>query len=99
MKKTFHLAGQHDASRDVQNEIELHLELRAKEFEATGLSPEEARRAAAAAFGDRSAIESEVTQLRTSTVREKNRRNWRDELQQDIAIGLRGLRRAPGFTM
>ncbi|MBC8088202.1 MAG: ABC transporter permease [Phycisphaerae bacterium] len=99
MKKSFHLSATGNASRDVRREIELHLELRAKEFEAMGMTPESARRAAIEAFGDRSAIESEVTQLRTTTMKEKSRRNWRDELQQDVAIGLRGLRRAPAFTL
>ena len=98
MKKTFHLGGSANASREVQSEIELHLELRAKEFEAQGMSPGDARRAAIEAFGDRSAIELEVTALRTHTVQEKKRRNWREELQQDVMVGLRGLRRAPAFT-
>lgn len=99
MKKSFRMSGTQNASRDVHSEIELHLELRAKEFEALGMNPDDARRAAAEAFGDRKAIESEVTHLRTTTMKEKNRRNWRDELRQDVAIGLRGLRRAPAFTL
>lgn len=99
MKKTFHLGDNTNASRDVQSEIELHLELRAKEFEALGMSAEDARKAAVEAFGDRNAIQSEVTELRTTTVKEKNRRNWREELQQDVVVGLRGLRRAPAFTV
>jgi len=37
-----------DVPRDVQREIETHLELRAREFEAQGMSAEEARRAALA---------------------------------------------------
>ena len=49
--------------KDVEREIALHLELRAKEFEAGGMSPEAAREAALEAFGDRMEIESEVTEI------------------------------------
>ena len=44
MRKTFHLSpGEEGASEDVRREIELHLELRAREFEAQGMTPEAAR--------------------------------------------------------
>jgi putative ABC transport system permease protein len=99
MKKTFHLSpGGEGASEDVRREIELHLELRAREFEAQGLTPEAARKAALEAFGDRRAIESEVRTLRGTTVRSRDRREWVRELGQDVRIALRGLRRTPGFT-
>jgi predicted permease len=84
---------------DVRGEIETHLELRAKEFEAQGMPPEEARRAAVAAFGDRAAIESECRDLRGATVRRRTRRNRLAEASQDIRVALRGLRRSPGFTL
>lgn len=100
MKRTFHLSpGGEGASEDVRREIELHLELRAREFEAQGMSPEAARTAALEAFGDRGAIEAEVRTLRGTTMRERNRREWLSELGQDIRVALRGLRRSPGFTV
>jgi putative ABC transport system permease protein len=99
MKKTFHLSpGDEGASEDVRREIELHLELRAREFEAQGMTPEAARTAAAEAFGDRRAIEAEVRHLRDDTVRTRGRREWVQELTQDARVALRGLRRTPGFT-
>ena len=65
MKKIFHLSpGGEGASEDVRREIELHLELRAREFEAQGMTPEAARKAALEAFGDRGAVEAEVRILR-----------------------------------
>ncbi|MEP6764880.1 MAG: ABC transporter permease [Gemmatimonadaceae bacterium] len=100
MKKTFHLsAGVDGALKDVNREIELHLELRTKEFEALGMNAEDARRAALEAFGDRNAIEHEVSALRETTVRERQRRDWFAELKQDALIGLRSLRRARAFTI
>jgi len=100
VKKTFHLSqGSEGASEDVRREIELHLELRAREFEAQGMTPEAARQAALQAFGDRRAIESEVRTLRGTTVRARGRREWIREMSQDVRVALRGLRRTPGFTL
>jgi hypothetical protein len=54
MKRVFRVpSSDRTGRRDVEREIELHLDLRAREFEAAGMTPEEARRAALEAFGDR----------------------------------------------
>src|ERR1051326_200999 len=99
MKRVFHWSrGPDDASEEVRREIEQHLELRACEFEAQGMSPEAARRAALEAFGDRRAIESEVRDMRGTTLRERERRDRLGALAQDVRFALRGLVRSPGFT-
>ena len=85
--------------KDVEREIALHLELRAKEFEANGMSPEAAREAALEAFGDRMEIESEVTEIHARDVQRRRSREWFGELQQDLRIGLRMLRRSPAFAI
>ena len=47
MKRIFRLPDEpRRVSRDVNRELELHLELRAREFEAQGMPPDDARRAA-----------------------------------------------------
>lgn len=100
MKRIFRLPdGARRVSRDVNRELELHLELRAREFEAQGMSPDDARRAALEAFGDRETIEREVQTIRASTVRERHRRDRLGELRRDLIVGVRGLRRTPGFTV
>ena len=100
MKRRFHLPrGPEGASDEVRREIELHLDLRAREFEAQGMSAADARRAAAAAFGDRSEIEAEVSTLRGGTLAARRQRDRRGDLAQDIRITLRGLRRSPAFTV
>lgn len=100
MKRLFRLPDDEGrVPRDVNRELELHLELRAREFEAQGMSPDAARRAALDAFGDRAAIADEVRSIRGSTIRERQRRDWIGALRQDLAVGLRGLRRSPGFTV
>src|ERR1041384_8447416 len=99
MKRVFHWSrGPDDASEEVRREIEQHLELRARGFGAGGRSPEAARRAALEAFGDRSAIESEVRDMRGTTLRERERRDRLGALAQDVRFALRGLVRSPGFT-
>ena len=55
------------------------------------MTKEQALEAARTAFGDRESIEREVHTIRTSAVREKQRRDWLGELRQDVVIGLRGL--------
>ena len=98
MKRILRLPGT-SARSDVRREIDLHIELRAKELEASGMSPEDARRAALAAFGDPDAITREVAGIRESTVRTRDRRAWLAELRQDLVVGARMLRRAPSFTI
>jgi putative ABC transport system permease protein len=99
MKRRFHFSrGPGDAPDEVRREIELHLDLRAREFEAQGMSAEEARRAAASAFGDRTEIEADASSAREATLQTRRRRDRLGELAQDIRITLRGLLRAPGFT-
>jgi putative ABC transport system permease protein len=100
VKRSFHWSrGPADAPDEVRREIELHLELRAREFEAQGMTPEAARREALEAFGDRGAIESELRDLRGGTLRERRRRDRLGELRQDLRVAVRGLLRAPGFTI
>src|ERR1043165_2608336 len=100
MKRVFHWSrGPGDAPEEVRREIEQHLELRAREFEAQGMSPEAARRAAIEAFGDRQAIEAEVRALRGTTLSERRRRDRLGALRQDVRFALRGLLRSPGFPL
>src|ERR1700704_403722 len=100
MKRVFKLPGGHaGAPKDVEREIELHIELRTREFEATGMSRDDARRAAIDAFGDRGAIEDEVIGIHHATVSRRQRRDWLGELRQDLVVGARVLRRSPSFTL
>jgi len=100
MKKLIHTRrGDGGAAEDVKREIDLHLDLRAREFEAAGMSPSDARRAALAAFGDRKSIETEVTGMRTDTMREREKREYLAEVRQDVTVAWRMLRRTPVFTI
>jgi putative ABC transport system permease protein len=100
MKRVFRLPRGHSgAPKDVEREIELHIELRTREFEAMGMSHDDARRAALDAFGDRGAIEDEVIGIHNATISRRQRRDWIGELRQDLVVGARVLRRSPSFTL
>ena len=87
-----------DSKRDVADEIGFHLEMRTREFIERGMSPEDARRAAAASFGDVDAIEAECRDERAIRAREHARRDWLQGVSLDLKVALRGLWRRPAFT-
>src|SRR5256885_1717247 len=84
--------------RDVTDEIGFHLEMRTREFIERGMSPEDARRAAAASFGDVAAIEAECRDERAQRARTEARRDWLQGTSLDFKVALRGLWRRPAFT-
>src|SRR5262245_18264349 len=94
MKRIVRVDGPSRSKADVEREIALHLELRAAEFEAAGMSPAEAKVAALEAFGDRSAIESEVQVIHDQRTDERRSQEWREEVGQDARVAVRMLRRS-----
>src|SRR5688572_21253558 len=99
MRRPFRVDGANRSKADVEREIALHLELRAAEFEAAGMSPDDARAAALEAFGDRGEIESEVQMIHDRVTDVRRAQEWRDELGQDVRVGLRMLLRSPAFAL
>lgn len=84
---------------DVRNELEFHLHERAREFEARGMSHEQAIAAARVQFGDRRAVETECAEIETRRRGSVRRAERFSAFAQDVVVGLRILRKNPGFTI
>jgi len=79
------------AEREMDDEMRFHLEMEARRLVTErGLSEEEARWAAARAFGG--------VERHKEAVRDERGTSWLEELVQDARFGFRTLRRRPGFT-
>ncbi len=76
--------------REVEDEVRLHLDLRARELERSGWSGEAAREQAARQFGN-------VT-LEKERMRDMDIAGWFETIGKDVRYALRQLARNPGFT-
>lgn len=76
---------------DLQREIRQHLELDAEERRSEGRSPDEARRAAAMAFGNVAAVREDARTVWFPL--------WLQQAGQDLRYAFRVARRTPAFTL
>ena len=88
-----------DVDGDVDDELRFHLEMLQRDYEARGMTPDAARRAARDRFGDVDRVEHELLEHDHRRERGRHRRERMSDLAQDVRYGIRGLRRAPGFTL
>lgn len=84
---------------EVDDELRFHLEERIQAYIANGLSPDEARRKAYERFGNVDGVREECTQLLADDRKAQARRDWLDDLRQDLRFALRSARRAPLFSL
>ena len=78
-------------ARDLAEEFQLHLDLRAQQQTAQGSNPHDAQAAARRRFGN-------PTRLREQSYEAWGWR-WLETLFQDAQYGLRGMLRSPGITL
>ena len=86
-------------SRDVDAELQFHIEARTEALVREGVEPVEARRRALAEFGDLDDARDYIRRVDRDIEHQRRRKDYMSELRQDLAYGLRTLRRAPTFTL
>jgi len=77
--------------RELSEEVEGHLEMRAAELRQQGLDPKAAREGARREFGG-------IEQMKEQ-YRDRRGLPWIEIVAKDVSYGLRGLRRNPAFTL
>jgi predicted permease len=85
-------------ARDVDDELEFHLQSTVDELIAGGMSRDAARAAARKKFGDLDRIGKTLYVLSRERERKMERKEWWQTIKQDVVFGLRQLRKSPGFT-
>ena len=83
--------------QEVHEELAHHIELRTRELIDRGVDPEEARVLARMRL-ENGRVEAVLTQLGRQRNESWARRDWIDELRQDLRFGWRQCRTRPGFT-
>src|SRR6188474_585847 len=76
--------------QDIDAEMRVHLDLLAEDYERSGMSPEQARRAARRRFGNVPHIQDRARDIRGAGILE--------DLMRDVQYAVRTLRKAPVFT-
>jgi predicted permease len=88
-----------DVRRDVDDELRFHLEERAADLVAAGLTPQQAARQARAEFGDVDRISAGLRDIDQRILTNRARTEWRNVMQDEIRLALRRLARQPAFTI
>ena len=77
--------------RELDAELQFHIDMLASQNVAQGMAPDEARRAALKAFGAVDAVKAHVRDTWLS--------RFFEVVAQDVRYGVRSLRRSPGFVL
>ncbi len=88
-----------NAARDVDDELRFHLESRVADLVARGVDLATARARASAEFGDQGAIREQTVRIDERIHRRRRLSDWVGEVWRDVLVGLRSLRRTPGFAI
>lgn len=84
---------------EVREEMDYHIEQRAKDLVREGLAPDAARAEAMRRFGDREKVQERLEQIERKRGRRITLGFVTEEFVQDIRYGIRGLLQRPGFTL
>jgi predicted permease len=99
MRPLFRLPIRRSITRELDEELRFHLEMRTEQLIAEGWAPDAARAEALRQFGD---LDDAVAYCRRADAfreQKRMRTEYLAELRRDLASAVRGLRRAPGFSL
>ena len=88
-----------DPTRDVNEELSFHIEMRVEELIRSGMSEAEAREATLQRFGDIAQVRDECEELSEERVRLRRKADRLDALRQDLRFALRTFAANPTFTL
>ncbi|MEM7414872.1 MAG: ABC transporter permease [Gemmatimonadota bacterium] len=86
-------------AREVEEEFSHHFDMRVRDLVAEGWSEQDARAEAARRFGNVEQLKADCRELGTRRNEAMQRRQWFDEIRQDLAYTARQFRRAPSFAL
>ena len=85
--------------REVDEELELHIEMRTRELVERGVDPATARERALGRLGDVASLKRSMTTLGRKRERDMRVTQWLDELRDDLKFAIRQLKRSPAFML
>jgi putative ABC transport system permease protein len=88
-----------DVTREVDEELAFHVEMRTRELVERGVDPRVAREMVLARVGDVGRLKRTCVDLGRKRDREMRLTQWLDEFRTDVRYAIRQLRAAPGFTL
>src|SRR5262249_1656427 len=88
-----------DDRATVDDEIRLHLEMRAADLVASGMAPDEAMREAERRFGDRARVAAEMRALERRKAGSAVRQRPFADFWKDVTYAMRSLARQPLFVI
>jgi putative ABC transport system permease protein len=84
---------------EIDEELELHIEMRTRELVARGMDPRAARDVALSRLGDIATLKRTMTDLGRKRDREMRLTLWIEELTGDLKVAFRQLKASPSFTL
>ena len=100
IRRAFRLAGGRPRiEEEVDAEVAFHLEMRAAELVARGLTPDAARAEARRRFGDPHQWSEAMSAVDRERAAQARRAEWLDNLRQDLRFGARSALGAPLFSL
>src|SRR4029453_18846410 len=88
-----------DVTREADDEIAFHIDMRTRELVEKGVDPRIAREMVQARIGDAARLKRTCVDLGRKRDREMRLTQWLEEFTDDVRFALRQLKSAPGVAL